>query len=149
MEAALNGTYATVGPIAIRNVHLRVNQTADYVQPGSDVELIFQLANSSPDTNDKLVSVTSDIGTVSVTGDTSLPANGVLVVGVPDGQPTPLEKVESAGSAEAAVALSKPISNGLTYDFTFKFEKAGETTMVVPISAGESPRRGTAPAAGH
>ena len=63
------------------------------------------------------------------------------MVGTPDGQPTPLESVEAADAAEAKVALSKPISNGLTYDFTFTFEKAGETTVGVPISAGESPRR--------
>lgn len=35
--------------------------------------------------------------------------------------------------------LSKPVTNGLTYDFTFTFEKAGETTVAVPISAGEAP----------
>jgi hypothetical protein len=36
------------------------------------------------------------------------------------------------------VHISKPITNGLTYDFTFNFEKAGETPSPVPISAGEA-----------
>ena len=81
-----------------------------------------------------------------MTGDTSLPANGVLVVGEPDGQIAPLESAESADAAKATVALSKPITNGLTYKFTFAFEKAGETTVAVPISAGEA-RAATAEAA--
>ena len=95
------------------------------------------------------VSITSDVGTVTLSGDTALPANGTLVVGAPDGQITALESVETADAAEATVALSKPITNGLTYNFTFTFEKSGEGTFAVPISAGESPRREEAGAAGH
>ena len=140
-EPAVNGTSARAGDVDLRNVHLRAVQTTDYIQPGSDVELIFVAANASADVDDKLVSIKSDVGAVTLQGDTSVPANGVLVMGVPDGQPTPLESIEPAESAEATVALSKPITNGLTYDFTFTFEKAGETTVGVPISAGESPRR--------
>ncbi len=60
------------------------------------------------------------------------------MVGEPDGQIAPLESAETADAAEAMVALSKPITNGLTYNITFDFEKAGETTVVVPISAGEA-----------
>jgi copper(I)-binding protein len=141
-EPAVNGTSGGAGDIALRNVHLRANQTADYVQPGSDAELIFVAANTSADVADKLVRITSDIGTVSLQGDAEIPVNGSLVVGVPDGQIAPLESVEPVDATEATVKLSKPITNGLTYDFTFTFEKAGDTTVPVPISAGESPRRG-------
>lgn len=147
-EPAVNGTSANLGAIALRNVHLRAEQVTDFVRPGKEVELIFQASNSSPDEADKLESITSDVGTVTLTGDTTLPASGVLTVGAPDGQITPLESVEVAEAAEATVALTKPITNGLTYDFTFKFEKAGETTVRVPISAGEAPRRGDAAEAG-
>lgn len=148
-EPAVNGTSANAGDIALRNVHLRAAQSTDYVQPGRDVELIFVAANTSPDVDDKLVKITSDIGSVDLSGDTAVPANGVLVMGTPDGQPTPLENVEAADSAEATVALSKAITNGLTYDFTFTFEKAGDTTVGVPISAGESPRREVAAEVGE
>ena len=148
-EPAVNGTLATVGPIALRNIHLRATQSTDYVEPGSDAELLFVAANNSPDVNDKLVSVTSDIGTVSLSGDTSVPANGVLVVGEPDGQIAPLESAETADAAEARISLTKPITNGLTYNFTFDFENAGEGTVSVPISAGESPRREAAVEAGE
>ncbi len=140
-EPAINGTSATVGEVALRNIHLRAELTSDYVRPGSTVELLFVAANDSPDNSDKLVSVTSDVGEVDVTGDRTLPPSGVLVVGTPDGQPTTLGSVEAAESAEAEVTLSKPITNGLTYDFTFTFERAGETTVAVPVSAGEAPRR--------
>lgn len=147
-EPAVNGTSANLGSIALRNVHLRAEQVTDYVQPGSEVELLFQASNNSPDTADKLVEITSDVGTVTLTGETSLPPSGSLTVGAPDGQITPLESVDTVEAAEAKVELTKPITNGLTYDFTFKFEKAGDAVVAVPISAGESPRREDPAAAG-
>jgi copper(I)-binding protein len=140
-QPGVNGTMATVGSIALRNIHLRAAQSTAYVQPGRDVELVFVAINDSPDTNDKLVSIRSDVAVVTLTGDTSVPANGVLAVGEPDAQIAPLESVERANAAKASVALTKPITNGLTYDFTFAFEKAGQTTVAVPISAGEQPPR--------
>src|ERR1700730_6770135 len=138
-EPAVNSPSVNVGPIALRNIHLRAAQSTDYVQPGRDAELLFVAVNGSPDVDDKLVSITSDVGTASLSGDTTIPANGVLVVGTPEGQPAPLENAGRAEGAKAKVALSKPITNGLTYKFTFAFEKAGETTVAVPISAGAAP----------
>jgi copper(I)-binding protein len=148
-EPAVNGTSANIGQISVRNAHLRVDLTSDFVEPGSEVELIFVASNNSPDINDKLVSITSDVGTVTLSGDTDLPATGNLVVGAPDGQIAPLESVETVDAAEAQLELTKPITNGLTYNFTFKFEKSGEGTFAVPISAGESPRRDEGGSAGH
>ena len=147
-EPAVNGTSANIGNISLRNIHLRAVQSSDYVQPGSEVELIFVAANDSPEEDDKLVSITSDVGTVTLTGDATVPASGVLVVGAPDGQTTPLESVEAAEAVEATVNLSKPITNGITYNFTFDFERSGEGTVPVPISAGETPRREEAVEAG-
>ena len=148
-QAAINGTAATVGDITLRNVHLRAPQTSDYVRPGGEVELLFVASNESPDSADKLTSITSDFGTVSLSGDTSLPAQDVLVVGEPDGQVAALEQAEKADAAKAVVDLNKPITNGMTYDFTFTFEKAGQTTVPVPISAGEAPRRDASADASH
>lgn len=140
-QPAVNGTAATVGAIDLRNVHLRAPQTGDFLQPGSDVELLFVAVNGSPADGDRLVSISSDVGTVALTGDTKIAPGGTLLVGTPDLQPSPLDATEGAATAEAAVALSKPITNGLTYGFTFTFEKAGITKVEVPISAGEAPRR--------
>jgi hypothetical protein len=140
-QAAVNGTAATLGNITLRNVHLRAAQTSDYVQPGGEVELLFVASNESPDTADKLVSITSDLGSVALSGNTELKPIGVLAVGEPDGQIAALEEAETAEAAKAMVDLSKPITNGLTYDFTFTFQEAGDITVPVPISAGEAPRR--------
>ena len=59
-QPAVNGTGATVGTIDLRNVHLRAPQTGDFIQPGTDVELLFVAVNGSPADGDRLVSVTSD-----------------------------------------------------------------------------------------
>ena len=61
-ESAVNGTTATVKNIALRNVHIQAVQTSDYLQPGRSVELIFVAVNTSPDTNDRLVGISSDVG---------------------------------------------------------------------------------------
>src|ERR1700678_3813883 len=75
MEAAVNGTSVIVNNIALRNVHLRAPQSGDFLEPGHNVELLLVAANGSPDTPDKLLGITSDIGTVAVTGDGTIPAN--------------------------------------------------------------------------
>jgi hypothetical protein len=104
-EPAVNGTSANIGDISLRNIHLRAVQSTDYVQPGREVELIFAAANNSPDTDDRLVSITSDVGTVTLTGDATVPASGVLLVGVPDGQTIPLESVEAAEAVEGVLVV--------------------------------------------
>ncbi|MEQ0608259.1 hypothetical protein ABLN72_09180, partial [Mycobacterium tuberculosis] len=77
-----------------------------------------------------------DIGSVTVAGDARLPASGMLFVGTPDGQIVAPGPLPSNQAAKATVNLTKPIANGLTYNFTFKFEKAGQGSVMVPISAG-------------
>jgi hypothetical protein len=139
-EPAINGAAATVGSIDLRNVHLRVVQKGDFVQPGTDVELLFVAVNLSPSDGDRLLSVSSDVGTVALKGDTKIAPGGSLLVGTPDLQPSALAS-EGAASAKATVALNKPITNGLTYGFTFTFERAGQKQVEVPISAGEAPGR--------
>jgi copper(I)-binding protein len=149
-EPAVNGTGLIVGDaytgVALRNIHLRAPQTTDDVKPGQPAELIFVAVNESPKDGDKLVSITSPVGTVAVTGDATIAPGGVLVVGTPDGQQSPLDATEAANTVQAKVSLTEPISNGITYPFTFTFERSGAAEVGVPISAGEAPRR-EAPAA--
>ena len=78
------------------------------MQPGSEVELLFVASNESPDIADKLTSITSDSGTVTLSGDTVLPAQDVLVVGEPDGQIAALEQAETADAAKAKVDITSP-----------------------------------------
>jgi hypothetical protein len=96
--------------------------------------------NQSPDVPDRLVSITSDVGAVTIGGDGRLPAGGMLFIGTPDGPKVAPGPIEANNAVKATVALAKPISNGLTYNFTFNFEKAGQATLLVPISAGLGPQ---------
>jgi copper(I)-binding protein len=144
-EPAVNGTSGTVNNITLRNVHIQAVETGDALEPGKNVDLMFIASNLSPDSPDQLLGITSDVGSVSITGNTAVPASGILVVGAPDGV-TALGSVEGADAADASVSLSKPIRNGLTYNFTFTFAKAGDTTLSVPISAGGAPRQEVADA---
>lgn len=135
-EPAVSGNKVTLNNVALRNIHLRAHQTGDFLQPGKAVELILVAVNQSPDTPDKLVEITSDIGQVAIRGDAHLPAGGTLFVGRPEGEKVAPGPVGSSNAARATVTLNKPITNGLEYNFTFHFEKAGQTTVPVPISAG-------------
>jgi copper(I)-binding protein len=150
MEPAVNGSAVTVNNIALRDIRVVAEQTTDALQPGKTVELRFVAVNQSPDANDSLVGITSEIGAVTVSGDTAIPASGTLIVGGPEGQDaTALGAVEGAGRAKASVALTKPISNGLTYNFTFRFAKAGEVSVAVPVTAPDNaPRAAQKPAPG-
>lgn len=151
-QPSINGSMTWVGDpttgIALRNLHVRAPQTSDYVRPGTGAELLFVAVNESSDKPDRLVSVTSTIGTVALTGDLRVPAGGTLIVGTPDGTPSELGATEGADTAQAAVALTQPISNGLNYPFTFTFERSGQKEVQVPLSAGEAPRRDAAGAGG-
>ena len=133
-QSGVNGMSATLGNIALRNVHLKASQTSDFLKPGRTVPLAFVAANDSPDTADRLLAVTSDVGEVKLTGDTSIPANRALIVG---GSADDVAAMGSSTPVGADVTLAQPITNGLNYKFTFEFEKAGKATIAVPISAGE------------
>ena len=140
-EPAVNGNKVTLNNVALRDIRIQAVQTGDYLQPGRTVDLVLVAVNESPDIADRLVGVTSDVGTVTVSGDVRLPASGMLFIGTPEGgnvAPGPVGSNNVA--AKATVNLAKPITNGLTYNFTFNFEKAGQASVMVPISAGLGPQ---------
>ena len=138
-QSAVDGNQAVINNVALRNVHIQALQTGDFLRPGATVDLVLVAVNQSPDITDKLVGITTDIGKVTVTGDPTLHASGVLFVGPQNGQSKKSDSaVENADSVKATIALSKPITNGPNYDFTFNFEKAGSVSVGVPISAPES-----------
>ncbi|MGE2816737.1 hypothetical protein ACQI5H_16595 [Mycobacterium heidelbergense] len=139
-EPAVNGNKVTINNVALRDIRMQAVQTGDYLQPGRTVDLVLVAVNQSPDVADRLVGVTSDIGTVTVSGDARLPAGGMLFIGTPEGAKVAPGPLGSSNAAKATVALAKPITNGLTYNFTFNFEKAGQASVLVPISAGLGPQ---------
>ena len=139
-ESAVDGNHAVINNVALRNVRIQALQHGDFLRPGATVDLVLVVINQSPDVTDKLVGISPDIGTVTVTGDPTLPAGGTLFVGNPNGQNRKaVDAVEAADSVKATVALDKQITNGPNYNFTFDFEKAGSVSLAVPISAPEGP----------
>ncbi|MCV7090439.1 hypothetical protein [Mycobacterium interjectum] len=138
-EPAVNGNKVTINNVALRDIRMQAVQTSDFLQPGRTVDLVAVAVNQSPDVADRLVSITSDIGAVTIDGDGRLPAAGMLFIGKPEGQSVAPGPLEPNNAVRATVALAKPISNGLNYNFTFNFEKAGQASVMVPISAGVGP----------
>ncbi|ORV86152.1 hypothetical protein AWC11_18045 [Mycobacterium interjectum] len=139
-EPAVNGNRVTINNVALRDIRMQAVQTSDFLQPGRTVDLVAVAVNQSPDVADRLVSITSDIGAVTIGGDGRLPAGGMLFIGKPEGQNVAPGPLEPNNAVKATVALAKPISNGLNYNFTFNFEKAGQASVMVPISAGVGPQ---------
>jgi hypothetical protein len=135
-EPAVNGNKVTVNNVALRDIRIQAAQSGDFLRPGRTVDLVLVAVNQSPDVADRLVGITTDIGTVTLSGDSRLPASGMLFIGRPEGQNVAPGPLGSSNAAKATVTLAKPITNGLTYDFTFVFEKAGQANVTVPISAG-------------
>jgi hypothetical protein len=145
-QSAVDGNQAMVNNVALRNVRILALQTGDFLRPGATVDLALVAVNQSPDITDKLLGITTDIGKVTVTGDPTLPASGVLFIGPRSGQhKKAADAVENADSVKATVALAEPVTNGPNYEFTFTFEKAGSVSVAVPISAPESPRQNEPP----
>jgi copper(I)-binding protein len=142
-ESAVDGNSAVINNVALRNVRIQAQQNSDFLRPGATVDLVLVVVNQSPDVTDKLVGISTDIGTVTVTGDPTLPVGGTLFVGTPNGMKKKAADtaaaVETAEAVKATVSLSKPITNGPNYNFTFNFEKAGSVSLAVPISAPEGP----------
>ncbi|HEX7322364.1 MAG TPA: hypothetical protein VF299_05420 [Mycobacterium sp.] len=140
---AVNGTQGVIGQVALRDVRIQAAQSGAFIEPGQTVDLVFVASNQSTDTDDELTGISTNVGKVSLTGGKQLRAGGVLIVGTPAGEdlvsPTVLKelrKIEQTDTATASVTLDKPITNGLTYNFTFNFKESGPIGLAVPIAAG-------------
>ncbi|OBJ47244.1 hypothetical protein [Mycobacterium sp. 1423905.2] len=138
-EPAVNGNKLTINNVALRDIRIQAAQQGDFIQPGRTVDLVLVVVNQSPNVEDRLTSVTTDIGPVTISGDAKVPPSGMLFIGTPTGPNAAPGPPQNSGAAKATINLTKPISNGLTYNFTFNFEKAGQGNVMVPISAGLGP----------
>lgn len=181
-SSAINGGSANLGKLALRNVHLVGSPDPVKQRAGQKAELVLVITNESADVDDKLTAITSpdDIGKVTLSGDTEIPATGRLFVGAAEGQEPAAEtnapevatetetavpvapetrapEAKAQASSDPAIKhgkaqlqLTKDLADGLTYRFTFTFEKAGEVTVTVPIDAGPSaPRQHIENGGGH
>ena len=148
-ESAVNGTSANIGEIALRDVRIQADQTGDAVQPGKTVDLLLVATNQSANSPDRLLSVSSDIGSVAVQGDPAVPPLGSLLMGAPYQQDaSALSSVKRANLVTATVTLNKPITSGPLYNFTFTFERNGQATVGVPVTprggASQTPQAASA-----
>ena len=105
-QSAVDGNAAVVKNVALRNVHIQAVQTGDFLRPGATVDLVLVAVNQSPDTADKLVGVTTDIGKVTVSGDPTLPPSGVLFFGSQNGQSKNADRAIERGDMVKALNLS-------------------------------------------
>ncbi|WP_072803096.1 hypothetical protein [Rhodococcoides yunnanense] len=139
--AAVNGNFADVGNISLRNVHVVYPQTEEYsIEPGGKVELGFIAVNNSPANPDKLTRIATTAAS-SVTlgeepGGTDIAPLTALGAGAPadtklDDPLIPLQLivVELNG-------IGEEVRPGLTVPITFTFEEAGDVEVLVPVDAG-------------
>ncbi|GAA1460447.1 hypothetical protein GCM10009619_26030 [Williamsia maris] len=109
--AAVNGSFATLGDIALRDVHVvfpSSGSNAEFVN-GGPLQLAFLISNNSPYKNDRLQSITfkSGTGVASIDGSQDIPATKSLRAG----QPSQLLVESPTASASASSSSSVPASS--------------------------------------
>ena len=155
--AAVDGAHGSAQQVDVRNVQLAFPDDSSTYEAGSSAPLEGGLVNAGSE-SDRLVEVTSPYAaSAEVTGTTVLPAESNLWAtpakqggGQQPGQ-QPGQQAPSASSAENAQVhitlrgLNHDIRPGLTVPVTFVFEKAGPTTIQVPLgtSSEERPEHGS------
>lgn len=139
--AAVNGNFAEVGNISLRNVHVVYPQTEEYsIAAGGKVELGFIAVNNSPADADTLTSISttaaSSITVGEEPGGTEIAPLTALGAGTPvdnqiddPGIPLQFIVVELNG-------IGEEVRPGLTVPVTFTFEEAGDVQLLVPVDAG-------------
>jgi copper(I)-binding protein len=153
-QAAVNGNSATVGDIALRNVHIAYPSSEEYsIEPGGKAVLAFTIVNESTETTDKLVSITTDYAASVVAGEEVAglvlkPQTSLQAGELPAGESAEaeaekqIENKDQNTDAPAALVLvvlediKAGVRPGLTIPITFTFEKAGPVTVQVPVDAG-------------
>jgi len=145
--SAVNGNSANIGAVALRDVRILLPQSADYTNTkGGKALLAFSAANTGPDTPDQLSSITTDLGTVTITpaGATLAPGQ-VLVAGAPKAMPqsaptttaAPTSSATSSSSATpttGAAATSSAVPTGSATP-----QAAATTSAQKPSASGATP----------
>ncbi|MCW0214153.1 MAG: hypothetical protein OJJ54_12405 [Pseudonocardia sp.] len=146
--AAVAGANTEAGTILIRNAEItypvEIPDSANVYRTGSVAPLSMTIVNTG-NSGDRLVSATSPAGTVTITGNGSLPSQRALVAAEAGAEPTP-------GATTITVeitGLREDIRAGLSYPVVLNFEKAGPVTVQVPVGAPSEPREDHPEAAGE
>jgi periplasmic copper chaperone A len=133
--AAVDGSAANVGTIALRNVFIPYPQNPNGIYPaGSTVPVVVTIINqgSSPD---QLITVSGPaVSQAAVLGTTQLPGGTTVISTTGSTGPTsPLV----IGELRVLLTTNQPLHAGLNTPLTFQFRDAGKVTLPVPM--GTSP----------
>lgn len=157
--SAVNGAHGDAEQVAIRDIQLAFPEGSATYKAGSAASLEGVVANAGAE-DDRLVQVSSPFAASgSLGGKTLMPGKtNLYATGKPaSGQPTVQQGPSAAGTPtdhpEVQITLqglNRDIRPGVTIPVTFVFEKAGATTVQVPLgtSPEERPEYGS-PHAGN
>lgn len=154
------GADVTVGSMFVRNAQFVVEGETDgpdAFPAGGSAALQALVVNEAP-AADQLVSATSPVGDVAVSGTTEVPGGQTLVVSgepaatadepetdadgtgqqepdLPEAPTEPQTTADGERSAQIVITdLAEPLRFGLTYDVVLVFEQAGEIRVPVPVN---------------
>ena len=142
--AAVNGDQAQVGALHVNNAALAYPEDG-YWATGSDVPLKMAIANNGA-TADELEQIsTTDAASVDVKGDSVIPSQRALYVGMEPPKPAGEEDAGSdAGDVGTATVtlkgLKKNLYPGMVVEMTLMFRESGALKLRVPIEAPEKVR---------
>ncbi|EHR63434.1 copper chaperone PCu(A)C [Saccharomonospora cyanea] len=141
--AAINGTSAEVGTIAIRNAEVshQVGGGADAAvyPPNSDARVTMWLVNEGFDA-DELVSARTDAASnVTITGSRAVPAQRTLVLGAEDPAAGEVTGNPTKGTLTLE-GLTRQLRPGQLIEITLTFRDAGRVTFEMPVTVPDEPR---------
>ncbi len=145
--AAVNGGQGQSDKIAVRDVTVQFPPTGSAYTTGQAAPLLFTISNSGT-ASDELVSITTPVGQVDLTGAKQVPGQATLVSAaqqtvdaVPLGSIAPVNG--AAGKVQAMITgLTQPLKPGLNISVTFTFSQAGAITMPVPLGPPPATKNG-------
>jgi copper(I)-binding protein len=118
--ANVDGAQGTVGPIGVRQALLATPEGANYAK-GSQAPLTLWISNDSQDP-DTLTGISTDAGTVKITGTATVGPRSLLQIGGDDAAVTAM-----------LTGLTRELNYGISVPMTFSFAKAGQLSLNVPI----------------
>lgn len=148
--AAVDGAHGSAQQMDVRNLQLAFPEGSSTYPAGSSAPLEGGVVNGGSE-SDRLVEVTSPYAaSAEVTGTTVLPAESNLWAtpaksggGEQPGQQAPSSSPSQNPQVHITLrGLNHDIRPGLTVPVTFVFEKAGPTTIQVPLGTSPDERPG-------
>ena len=123
-----DGADTTTGNIAVRDLHISPPATGSTIAT-TDPAVVSGVLVNSGDSADQLLSATS-----AAAGTAGLQVAGAVATAVP----VPAHGTSPATWSIVLTGLTKDLRPGEYVDVTLVFDKAGRTTLQVPVRAGDN-----------